>query len=81
MPSPGACGTDGEDAPQCEQWVMHITDHRSLDRDPERPEVFRCIVWHTDSIRHAFVAVFTRASRHQSHRSTSKEMIIAKSYS
>ncbi len=35
LPSPGKCGEE-----LCEQWVLHITDHESYDRDLERPEVF-----------------------------------------
>ncbi len=35
LPSPGKCGEESY-----EQWVLHITDHESYDRDLERPEVF-----------------------------------------
>lgn len=37
LPSPGSCSKDGK--VECEQWVLHITDHATLEADPERPEV------------------------------------------
>lgn len=37
LPSPGSCSEDG--SIECEQWVLHISDHTSLEAEPERPEV------------------------------------------
>lgn len=37
LPSPGSCSKDG--SVNCEQWVLHVSDHASLDTDWERPEV------------------------------------------
>ncbi|CAM9561745.1 unnamed protein product, partial [Hapterophycus canaliculatus] len=38
LASPGPCSRDG--SVKCEQWVLHISDHATLEEDPERPEVF-----------------------------------------
>lgn len=35
--SPGPCSEDG--IIKCEQWVLHISDHTTLEAEPERPEV------------------------------------------
>ncbi|CAM9333225.1 unnamed protein product [Ectocarpus sp. 4 AP-2014] len=36
--SPGSCSEDG--SMRCEQWVLQISDHNTLEAEPERPEVF-----------------------------------------
>ncbi|CAM9916764.1 unnamed protein product [Scytosiphon promiscuus] len=46
LPSPGRCSRDG--SVDCEQWVLHISDHETLDAHPERPEVFLSGCLHGD---------------------------------